>query len=178
MNSPLAPETYRHRKGLWVLLSPLLALALLAVACGTDSAAPDTGDAPASGGNVSDFGFETSIVANADQVYTVDDVVQVGWKRSRELPADLLEGASEVWFGFYQQKNLEVRVYASHDEANRLGSAPADEVVARSRGVSVGAAGPYMKQTTQYAGYGVVGNLVVLCEFEVEVCADLAAALR
>lgn len=159
--------------------SILLALTiLLTTACGSDSAdAPASGDQPASGG-LSDFGFETSVIANAGGSYSVDDVEAAGWKRSRELPNDQLEGVDEVWFGFFQQKNLEVWVYGSHDAALSLGSPLAQEIVAQTRGVSGGGAGPYMKQTTHFAGYGVIGNLLVLCEHDVEVCSDLADALE
>ncbi len=174
MNTSTSAHTLQGFSRLWrgapVLL--IAALVALAVACGSDSPGERAADA-----GENDFGFETSVFANADRTYTVDDVVNAGWKKSRELPAESLEGASEVWFGFFQQKNLEVRVYSSHDEAKRLGTEPAEEVVKRTRGVSDGGAGPYMKQTTQYGGYGVIGNLLVLCELEVAVCDDLATAL-
>lgn len=160
---------------MFVTLLLISALAVLAAACGSDSTSAPADDADSN--DVNEFGFVTSVIVNADSIYTVDDVVAAGWKSSKELPADLLQGANEVWFGFYQQKNLEVRVYGSHEDAKSLGIGPAEEVIARTRGVSGGGAGPYMKQTTQYSGYGVIGNLVVLCELEVDVCEDLAAAL-
>ncbi len=178
MNIPKTRYSETHlvinRRMPFLLLAATVVL-IAALACGSDSPSAPASD---SAGNTNEFGFETSVVANANSIYTVDDVANVGWKKSRELPAESLEGAKEVWFGFYQQKNLEVRVYDSHQDAKSLGTGPAEEVVARTRGVSDGGAGPYMKQTTQYGGYGVVGNLVVLCELDVEVCADLAAALE
>ena len=100
-----------------------------------------------------------------------------GWKSSKELPAESLQGVSAVWFGFYRQKNLEVWIYGSHEEAKRPGTAPAEEIVAATRGVSGGEAGPYMKQTTHFGAFGVIGNLVVLCETDVAVCENLANAL-
>ncbi len=164
-----------------LLLPGLIAVGLLAaaIACGSDPSdgAPASGGQPESGG-ISDFGFETSVIANTSGAYTADDVEAVGWKRSRQLPNDELAGVNEVWFGFFQQKNLEVWVYGSHDDALSLGSPLAQDIVAKTRGVSDGGAGPYMKQTTHYAGYGVIGNLLVLCEHDVEVCSDLADALE
>jgi hypothetical protein len=104
-------------------------------------------------------------------------VKSTGWKSPKEFPADELEGVSAVWFGFYQQKNLEVWIYDPHEDAKKFGTEPATEIVKASRGVSGGAAGPYMKQTTHYGSYGVVGNLIVLCETEVAICENLANAL-
>jgi len=34
-----------------------------------------------------------------------------------------------------------------------------------------------MKQTTHFGAFGVIGNLVVLCEIDVAVCENLADAL-
>ena len=143
------------------------------VACGSDST-----ETVASSGDTSDFGFETSVTARPDSIFTIDDVKSTGWKSSKEFPADELEGVSAVWFDFYQQKNLEVWIYDSHEDAKKFGTEPATEIVKASRGgVSGGAAGPYMKQTTHYGAYGVVGNLIVLCETEVAICENLANAL-
>ena len=152
---------------------PLLALAVIVgFACGSDS-----DDGVASSGDTNEFGFEISFTTKADSVYTIDDVINAGWKSSKQLPTDLLEGALEVWFGFYQQKNLEVWIYGSHDDAQQFGAGPAEEIVAATRGVSGGGAGPYMKQTTHFGAFGVVGNLVILCETEIAVCENLADAL-
>ena len=144
------------------------------VACGTDS--DSNGVASSSDGN--NKGIETSIIANSGSTYTIDDVKATGWKFSRELPTESLEEVSAVSFGFFQQKNLEVWIYDSHDDAKRFGVALAEEIVEETRGVSGGGAGPYMKQTTHYRAYGVVGNLVILCETDVAVCEDFANALQ
>lgn len=164
-----------------IKLVMIAALLLLAAACGSDSPAAEAesnaADDAAMAGDTNDFGFEISMTASPASIFTIDDVKSTGWKSSKELPADLLEGASAVWFGFYEQKNLEVWIYDSHENAKTLGSTPASEIVAASRGVSGGAAGPYMKQTTHYGAFGVVGNLIILCETELAVCENLAAAL-
>lgn len=159
-----------------IKLTILAALFLLVVACGSDTAV-DSGGAPAASDDTNDFGFDVSITARAEAVFTIDDVKSTGWKSSKEFPADELEGVSAVWFGFFQQKNLEVWIYDTHKEAVGLGTGPAEEIVAATRGVSGGGAGPYMKQTTHFGAYGVVGNLIVLCEVEVAVCESFADAL-
>ena len=144
------------------------------VACGSDS---DSESSDVASKNTNDYGFEISTITKPDSVFSLDDVKSTGWKSSKEFPPDQLEGVSAVWFGFFQQKNLEVWFYDSHSDALELGVGPAEEIVAATRGVSGGGAGPYMKQVTHYGAYGVVGNLLVLCEKEVLVCEDFAAAL-
>ncbi|MCZ6539445.1 MAG: hypothetical protein O6922_06435, partial [Chloroflexi bacterium] len=94
-----------------------LTVVIAGIACGSDS---DTGIA--SSGSTNEFGFETSIIASPDRIYTIEDVKTTGWKSSKALPTESLEGVSAVWFGFYQQKNLEVWVYESHEEAMTLGT--------------------------------------------------------
>ena len=123
------------------------------------------------------YGFEVSTFSRSDSVFTIDDVKSTGWKFSKELPHDQLSGVSAVWFGFFQQKNLEVWSYESHLSALELGVASAEEIVETTRGVSGGAAGPYMKQSTHYGAYGVIGNLLILCEQAVSVCKEFAEAL-
>jgi len=157
-----------------IKLTVLAALLVLVIACGSDST---TDNGVASSGETNDYGFEISITARPDSIFTIYDVKSAGWKSSKEFPADQLEGVSAVWFGFYQQKNLEVWIYDSHKEAIGLGTGPAEEIVVATRGVSGGGAGPYMKQTTHYGAYGIVGNLLVLCESDVAICEDLANAL-
>jgi hypothetical protein len=145
------------------------------VACGGDSGSGNDGVGASDDTNA--YGFDVSITAKPDSVFTIDDVKSTGWKSSKEFPTDELEGVSAVWFGFFQQKNLEVWIYDSHGDAQRLGTDAAEEIVAATRGVSGGGAGPYMKQTTHFGAYGVIGNLIVLCEVEVAVCENFAEAL-
>jgi len=160
-----------------VLLKSIViaALIVLAIACGSDS--DDSAAVAPDSDGTNEYGFDVSMTARPGSTFTIDDVKAAGWKSSKEFPVDQLEGATAVWFGFYQQKNLEVWVYDDHEDAVDLGSGPAEEIVAATRGVSGGGAGPYMKQTTHYGAYGIVGNLLILCESEVAVCESLADAL-
>ena len=154
--------------------APLIGILVVVtvVACGTDPDS-DPGDEVASSGDTNDFGFKTSIITDPDGIYSIDDVTAAGWKLSEEIPADHVEGVSAVWFGYYQQRNLEVWIFASHDDAGRYGTRPAEDLVAEARVV----AGVANKPRIQFSAYGVVGNLVILCEFEIAVCENLASAL-
>jgi len=112
-----------------------------------------------------------------DRVFTADDVAAVGWKKSKELSAETLPGATSVWYGFYQQRDVEVRVYESHDEAISLGQDLADTATGRRKPSSMIDSGAITNaQTntrTSYLSYAIVGNLILLCEIKIEDCQPL-----
>ena len=97
-----------------------------------------------------------------DSVFTADDVAAAGWKKSKELSSKTLPGATSVWYGFYQQRDVEVRVYESQDEAISVGQELADLHTGRISG-----------PRTSYLSYAIVGNLILLCEKKIEDCQSL-----
>jgi len=105
-----------------------------------------------------------------DSVFTADDVAAAGWKKSKELSSETLPGATSVWYGFYQQRDVEVRVYESQDEAISLGQDLADTATGRNK--------PQLTSMqngtrTSYMSYAIVGNLILLCEIKIEDCQSL-----
>jgi hypothetical protein len=113
-------------------------------------------------------------VLKAGSVFTADDVVAAGWKKSKQFDASLLPGAIEVWYGFFDRHDIEVRVYGSHEDALGPGAQAAKEAVDRppppsARGMITSGTGGL-----RYDAYVVVGNLVLLCEQDVGVCLRLA----
>ena len=106
----------------------------------------------------------------------MDDVAATGWKKSTELSADTLSNAIEVWYGFYNQKDVEVRVYPSHESAVSDGTGPADEATGRGKPAPF-AVGGISATRTSYGAYAIVGNLVLLCEVQIDDCSPLFEAL-
>ena len=155
-----------HRR---VTLALIAVAAVVAVACGSDS--------PASG-PASQEAVEGPVIARADDTFTLDAIVSAGWKKSKKLSAETLPGADEVWYGFFDQKDIEIRVYASHEDALALGLAPAEEAVGR---VGTNAeAGGKLDQSRSRTGYDAIviaGNLVMLCELDVSTCEALVSRL-
>ena len=84
---------------------------------------------------------------------------------------ELLAGVTEAWFGFYNQKDIEIRVYASHQIALDEGVEPAELAVGKD------AAAWQKKNPVRFDAYAVVGNVVMLCELEVASCEALIAQL-
>ena len=160
-----------HNIKFLLLLVVLAAISIPAVACGSPN-----GDE-----SVSDSVVEPEIDAVQmtlpDSVFTADDVAAVGWKKSKELSSETLPGVSSVWYGFYQQRDVEVRVYESQSEAISLGQELADLHSGRRKPSSMIDSGAITNaQTstrTSYLTYAIVGNLILLCEIKIEDCQGL-----
>ena len=129
---------------------------------------------------------------DSKRVHTVDDVVAAGWTKSKQYPVETLPGVSEVWYGFFEGKDIEVRVYPSPEDAREHGIGPAQEAVdsgERSFGdnrallrLQYGYEGKWTTGElsdlaatlrTRYAAYLVAGNLVLLCETDLAACENL-----
>ena len=156
-----------HNIRFLLLLVVLAAISIPAVACGSSN-----GDE-----SVSDSVVEPEINAVQmtlpDGVFTVDDVVAAGWKKSKELSSELLPGATSVWYGFYQQRDVEVRVYESHETAKNAGTGPADEVTGRGKPDRTGEGAGFFSTRLSYSTYAIVGNLILMCELDIEDCQGL-----
>ena len=158
-------------KFLFVLVV-LAAISILVVACGSSN-----GDE-----SVSDSVIESDVVPDVDPikitlpdgVFTADDVEAAGWKNSKELSPETLPGATSVWYGFYQQRDVEVRVYESQGEAISLGQDLADTATGRRTASAGGNLGSIAGGTrTSFSSYAIVGNLILLCEIQIEDCQSL-----
>lgn len=166
-------------------------LAMVATACGSVG----SGSA-ASFAQISQFGA----------TYTVDDLMALGFKKSRTYPLDGLPGATEAIFGFWRVPNgdpvdFEIRFYNSHDDAVSLGKAlgeegSGDDAVlddteanyqhgAKDRRIIIGhgaGGGGRSGIGPKYADYAIFDNLVMLCQGgtsgqSLERCGLLANAL-
>ncbi|HIF72487.1 MAG TPA: hypothetical protein EYQ61_08050 [Dehalococcoidia bacterium] len=105
-------------------------------------------------------------------VFTADDVEAAGWKNSKELSPETLPDATSVWYGFYQQRDVEVRVYESQATAIASGQEIADVATGRRKPAPF-ASGGISSTRTSYSAYAIVGNLILLCEIKIEDCQGL-----
>ena len=160
-----------------LLLSCAVAV-LLVAGCGSQEETPAPADetaAEAPTATVERAAGELSVIVRPDRVYTIDDVVAAGWKKSKQFSTETVPHSTDIWYGFFNRKDIEVRVYASHEDALEHGVAPADEAVARvgaQRGgwdlLDAGGA-----SIAKYQAYAIVGNLLMLCETELAICESL-----
>lgn len=154
-------------------------LILAATGCGSDEGAPATATSPANLAQPAVSGTEFEVVVNPDVAFTIDQLVAAGWKQSKQLAVESLPGALDVWYGFYDRKDIEVRVYRSHPDANGPGAEAAREAIGRSPNSNIG--GGIITTSgnrTQYHAYVVAGNLVLLCEQTTDPCLRLIKQAR
>lgn len=128
----------------------------------------------------SDESSATDAIVLTDQFFSTDSFIAAGWKKSKEYDTATVPESTEIWYGFFQQKDIEIRFYASHEEAIEHGVPSAEEsiegAVKRSKGgelldVSGGS-------FTGYADFLVAGNAVLLCEFDRTKCDALVSGLK
>jgi hypothetical protein len=128
----------------------------------------------------SDESSATDAIVLTDQFFSTDSFIAAGWKKSKEYDTATVPESIEIWYGFFQQKDIEIRFYASHEAAIEHGVPSAEEsiegAVKRSKGgelldVSGGS-------FTGYADFLVAGNAVLLCEFDRTKCDALVSRLK
>jgi hypothetical protein len=151
-----------HNIKFLLLLVVLAAISISVVACGSLNGEPE---------------LEAVQITLPDSVFTADDVAAVGWKKSKELSPETLPGVTSVWYGFYQQRDVEVRVYESQGEAISLGQEIADVASGRRKPNTMIDSGAITNAQTNtrksYLSYAIVGNLILLCEIKIEDCQSL-----
>ncbi|MBT5253697.1 MAG: hypothetical protein HOH57_07195 [Chloroflexi bacterium] len=138
------------------------------------------GSEGSSSGESSDESSATDAIVLTDQFFSTDSFIAAGWKKSKEYDTATVPESTEIWYGFFQQKDIEIRFYASHEAAIEHG-VPAAEgsiegAVKRSKGgnlldVSGGS-------FTGYSDFLVAGNAVLLCEFDRTKCDVLISTLK
>ena len=121
---------------------------------------------------------ESVQLLNPTGLFTVDDVVAAGWKKSKELSSETLPDATSVWYGFYKKRDVEVRIYESNETAINSGTEPAVEATGMGKPDRTGEGAGFFTTRMSYATYAIVGNLVLLCELDIEDCQGLLDNLK
>jgi hypothetical protein len=165
----------KHARSLMIVL--MIAGLSLAIACGSSDS--DSGGSDAAEDEALN---EVSRVMFADKIFTADDYSAAGWKQNKKYDdISTVPEATEVYFGFYNARDIEVRVYASHDSAATAGSTDAAADIDQSfrEGGQVGASnrGAGSRAVTKFKAFTVAGNTVILCELSLDVCVELATAV-
>jgi hypothetical protein len=165
MQSRELPATFDVMK--FALMCLALALTLAVVGCGsTDEPAASEAGVPDEEG--------LRLITRSDASYTIDDLTAVGYKKSKQFDVQTVPGANDIWYGFFNQQDIEVRFYDSHSDALDLGVASAEEVI----GVTAGQRDYLIPVKNLYPAYAVVGNTVMLCERQLTTCEALIEVLE
>jgi hypothetical protein len=162
-----------------LLLMVSLLLTFGTAGCGSDSA--DKPAASSSDGPTADELAAVSTTLYPDRTFTLEDFTAGGWKKSKQFATDTVPGATDIWYGFYAQKDIEIRFYPSHAEAESAGAESAASAIDQKfrEGGQVGASnrGAGSSAVTKYAAFVVLGNTVALCELNLETCTTFAEAM-
>ena len=150
-----------------VLMCLALALAVAVASCGSSDEpfASDTGVPDEEG---------IRLITRPDASYTIDDFTAVGYKKNKQFDVETVPGANDIWYGFFNQQDIEVRFYESHSDALGLGVESAEEVIR----VTAGQRDYLIPVVNLYPAYSVVGNTVMLCERQLSTCEALINALE
>ena len=151
-------------------LLTLVSLLVIVVA----SACTDTESADISVEDAADAPTSSSIF-HADKTFTTDSFMAAGWKKSKEYDTATVPESTEIWYGFFNQKDIEIRFYQSHESALEHGVPLAEESLQMDAGARIGGVNTVR---TGYSAYAVAGNAVMLCELDVSSCETLINALE
>jgi len=146
-----------------IFVFTLLAFAVVA-ACGSENQESDAVTPSDKASATDSIGSENSQIVTSSTNYSIDDFVAVGYKAVTQFELETLPGATDAWYGFFSQKDIELRFYESHSAALKQGVAPAEVAVNK------GAVGYSKQPPRRFEAYAVVGNVVMLCELELESC--------
>jgi hypothetical protein len=149
----------------------LMTLVLLS-ACGSNGSGTNSDvDAIGNTSVAASNGSDTSIIVASDLVYSVEDFTAVGYKNVTQFELDTLPGATDAWYGFFNQKDFELRFYQSHQDALDHGVELAEVAVGK------GAVGYSKLPPLRFDAYAVLGNVVMLCELSLESCESMVAVV-
>ncbi len=167
----------------------LLATALFAVACGASS------DSESATG--------VAKITPSETVYTLDDLLEVGFKKDKTFDVEGLTAATHAYYGFwgvdpYDRKEYEARFYASHADAVEFGVMFADERTgedaviksgetmweegAKDARACVRISSNASCHLSKYGDYVIYGNMILICQgrdssTSLEQCGALLGAL-
>jgi len=114
------------------------------------------------------------LITKSDGFYVIGDLEAVGYKKNKQFDVDTVPGAIDIWYGFFQKRDIEVRFYKSHEDAIEFGVDLAEVVIARTAGQR----DPLIPVVNLYPAYAIVGNMVMLCERELSTCNALIEFLN
>ena len=97
----------------WFLFVALSSALLLSFGCSSEQ------EPSVDGGSVDEEGLR--LITRPGAMYTIDDLLAVGYKKNKQFEEDQVPGANDIWYGFFQQKDIEVRFYDSHASALEFG---------------------------------------------------------
>ena len=143
---------------------------LFVVACGS-------GESDSDSVSTSNDGEEAALVLRIDETFTVENFQAAGFKLSAEFDTETVPKATNVYYGFADRRDIEIRKYESHADAMSAGVESALAILGRSPASnSAGGIITSGGNRTSYHAYLVAGNVVMLCQTDISACENLVKA--
>ncbi|MBM32357.1 MAG: hypothetical protein CL764_05815 [Chloroflexi bacterium] len=146
-------------------------------------------------------------ITNENQVYSIEDFKNIGFKINKEYDVSELKNAQGVWFGFWKNNlnkaiDYEIRIYQTQELAIDQGVIFVEEVIGenavlkkstsswkegiqdrRSRNISSMRGSESNSVRAKYMDYIIYGNTIILCagldsNYARQNCSDLANSLN
>ncbi len=172
---------YRIRARSTALAVLFSALTIALVACGSDDggSSSDGGGVAAGGGSTSSVG---QTVLDNGRTYSIEEIKAIaGAKTPKQYDVTDLPGAVDAWNALLNQKEYEVRLYASHADAVSMGVSWAESVAGEDalvvgddviwdegsndrRQCNRSVAHSGCNYTARYGDFIILGNMILLCE--------------
>ena len=128
--------------------------------------------------------FRYSFIEKPNAEFILEDFINLGWKKSKSFPIDAVDkngdpitpDATEIWYGFFNRKDIEIRFYATHELALSSGVQSAENAVGRAvNSNSKGGIITSKNNRVSYKSYLVSGNTVILCQDILSNCRDITS---
>ena len=150
----------------------IFSIALLAVACGSSDSTNDSV-------STTNDGEEAAPILRIDETFTIENFEAAGFKLSKEFDTGTVPKAINIYYGFADRRDIEIRKYASHADAMSAGVESAVAIMERSPASnSAGGIITSGNNRTSYHAYLVAGNMVMLCQTDISVCENLATTVQ
>ena len=150
---------------------------LFVTACGFNGAGTEDGNElnaeAETSVNVIGDRLEISAWTRPNTEFSYEDFIAAGWKQRQVYDVDTLPAALEARYGFFNRRDVEIRRYATHEDAKGVGAESAEEAIDRTVHDGSGFASRRV-----YGGYLVAGNLVMMCEVSTDDCLNLIEAVE
>ena len=118
--------------------------------------------------------IKTSLIINSDLTYNINDFINAGWKKNKELDNSNFQSTVGIWYGFFNRRDAEIWIYDSHLSAIDYGIQYAEKAI-NKRPTNRDPTNP---TSIRYHAYLVTGNAMILCEDNLEDCIVLLDSIK
>tara|TARA_B110000438_G_scaffold303195_1_gene363654 strand:+ start:778 stop:1134 length:357 start_codon:yes stop_codon:yes gene_type:complete len=118
--------------------------------------------------------MQVSITTMIDREFSIEQFEQAGWKKNKKLDNTIFPNTKEIWYGFFNKRDIEIWIYNSHFNAETNGTLYAEKAI-NKRATNRDPTNP---TSITYHAYAIAGNTLLLCEDQLNDCLQLINLLK